>query len=898
MGKKLFLIDGSALAYRSYFAFIRNPLINSKGENTSAVYGFTNSLLRLLTKEEPEYLAVVFDSRQPTFRHKAYPAYKATRQKMPEEMVPQLPRIMEVLEAMGLPVLEMPGYEADDIVGSLSKKFASEGVEIYLVSGDKDLYQLVGPSVKFYNLRTTGREEAEVLDEEGVEERFGVPPDKVVDVLALMGDASDNIPGVPKVGEKTAVQLVREFGSLEQVMRRSGDIKKEAIRKSIQENRDLALLSQRLVTIDSQIPLELSLDELKIKEIKKRDKLIELFKELEFTSLLQEFPLGRVEEEGHYTVINSLPDLRNLIGMLRGVGSFALDLETTDPNPMRAEMVGLSFAAKEKEAFYLPVAPPHARLPMEEILSHLKPLLEDEGMKKCGQNIKYDMLVLSNYGVELRGIDFDTMVASYLLNPSRRQHNLDLISLEYLNYKKIPIRSLIGKGRKQISMMEVPLDKICPYACEDADIALRLRNLLQQKLVETGTWKLFNEVEVPLISVLAEMERQGVALDLKLLKEMSLRLETELQQIGHNIYILAGEEFNINSTQQLGKILFEKLKVHKELGIKRVKRTKTGYATDSQVLEKMGEHPLVRNLLEYRQLSKLKSTYVDALPQLVNPRTGRVHTSFNQTVTATGRLSSSDPNLQNIPIRSEVGRQIRKAFIPSDKSRLLLSADYSQIELRIMAHLSEDETLIESFMSDEDVHRRTASLIFEVPPEEVTYEMRSKAKSINFGIMYGMGPFRLSREVGIPVEDARRFIESYFQKYPKVHQYIINRIAEAKRMGYVITLMNRRRLLPELHSTNQGVRAAAENIAINTPIQGSAADLIKVAMIRISRGLKRRGWQTNMLLQVHDELVFEVPEGELEEVKGYIKKEMEGVYQLGVPIKVAISTGRSWYEAH
>ncbi len=891
------MIDGSALAYRSYFAFIRNPLINSKGENTSAIYGFTNSLLRLLTRDKPEYLAVVFDSRRPTFRHKAYPPYKATRQKMPEDMAPQLPRIIEVLDAMSLPVLEMPGYEADDIVGSLAKRFASEGVEIYLVSGDKDFYQLVGPSVKFYNLRTTGKEEVEVLDEKGVEERFGVPPNKVVDVLALMGDSSDNIPGVPKVGEKTAVQLIKEFGSLEEVWRHSEEIKREAIRKSIQENRDLALLSQRLVTIDCHVPLELSLDEIKIKGIK-RDELIELFKELEFTSLLQEFHLGQIQEESRYTVIKSLQALRNLIGMLRQVESFALDLETTGTNPLLAEVVGFSFAAREREAFYLPAAPPHAPSALGEILSHLKPLLEDEGVKKCGHNIKYDMLVLSNYGVELRGVDFDTMVASYLLNPSRRQHNLDVVSLEYLNYQKIALKSLIGKWKKQISKSEVPLDKIFPYACEDADITLRLRNLLQQKLVETGTWKLFTEVEVPLISVLAEMERQGVALDLELLKGMSLRLEAELQQIAHNVYVLAGEEFNINSTQQLGKILFEKLKVHKEMGIRRVKRTKTGYATNSDVLESMGEHPLVRNLLEYRQLSKLKSTYVDALPQLVNPRTGRVHTSFNQTVTATGRLSSSDPNLQNIPIRSEIGRQIRKAFIPSDKSRLLLSADYSQIELRIMAHLSEDETLIQSFISDEDVHRRTASLVFEVPPEKVTYEMRSKAKSINFGIIYGMGPFRLSKEVGISVEDARQFIESYFQKYPKVQQYIVNCIAEAKDLGYVTTLMNRRRLLPELHSANQGIRAAAENIAINTPIQGSAADLIKVAMIRISRGLKRRGWQTKMLLQVHDELVFEVPEEELEEVKGYIKEEMEGGCQLRVPIKVAISTGKSWYEAH
>ncbi|MFB0517918.1 MAG: DNA polymerase I [Acidobacteriota bacterium] len=896
MGKRLFLIDGSALAYRSYFAFIRNPLINSRGENTSAVFGFTNSLLRLMSKEQPEYLAVVFDSRQPTFRHKAYPAYKATRQKMPEEMIPQMPRIMEVLEAMGLPVLEMPGYEADDIVGSLSKRFAGEGAEVYLVSGDKDLFQLVGPSVKFYHLRSTGKE-VDILNDEEVEEKFGVPPGKVVDVLALMGDSSDNIPGVPRVGEKTAIQLVKEFGSLEEVLRRTDEIKRTIIRKSVQENRDLALLSQRLVTLDCDIPLKLSLDELKLKE-PERDKLIELFKELEFTSLLQEFSLGQAEEERRCIMIDSLQALQTLIDKLTRADSFALDLETTSANPLQAEMVGFSFAVKEREAFYLSASPPHARIPLKEILSRLKPLLEDERVKKCGQNIKYDMLVLSNYGIELRGVDFDTMVASYLLNPSRRQHNLDIISLEYLNYKKITLQSLIGKGKKQISMREVPLDKVFPYACEDADIALRLRNLLQQKLVETGTWELFTEVEVPLISVLAEMERQGITLDMELLREMSLRLETQLQQIAHNIYILSGEEFNINSTQQLGKILFEKLQIHKELGIRRVKRTKTGYSTNSSVLEAMGEHPLVRNLLEYRQLSKLKSTYVDALPQLVNPRTGRVHTSFNQTITATGRLSSSDPNLQNIPIRSEVGRQIRKAFIPSEKSRLILSADYSQIELRIMAHLSGDDTLVESFKRDEDVHRRTASLIFEVPPEKVTYEMRYKAKSINFGIIYGMGPFRLSREVGISVEDARRFIESYFQKYPKVHQYIVNRLADAKRLGYVTTLLNRRRLLPELHSTNQGVRAAAENIAINTPIQGSAADLIKVAMIRISREMKRRGWQTRMLLQVHDELVFEVPEKELEEVKNYIKKEMEGVYRLSVPIKVAISTGKNWYEAH
>jgi len=894
--EKIFLIDGSALAYRSFFAFIRNPLITSKGENTSATFGFATTLIKIIEEEKPDYLAVIFDSPKPTFRHRIFPEYKATRQKMPDEMRDQLPRIRELLDALRVPTIEIPGYEADDVIGTMAVKGAGKGATSYIVTGDKDFMQLVGERILIYNLRAGGKG-LEILDERDVIKKFGVPPSRVIDILALMGDKSDNIPGVPGVGEKTALELIKRFGSLEGVYANLDKIEREKLRRVLAENKKQAFLSRELVTIKKDLPLELELTRLKRKE-PDRNRVISLFLELEFSSLIDTVVTDATKDKHSYHTIKRKEELERLIEKVREAGALVVDTETTALSPMSAELIGISFAIKEREAYYLPLLE-LSDFTLDEALRMVKPILEDPKIRKIGQNIKYDLIVFKNYGIELSGIEFDTMVASYLLNPSRRQHNLDSIALEYLNYKKIPTKSLIGKGKKQISMSEVPLTEVAEYACEDADITLRLRNYLEPRLKTLSLWNLFTEIEMPLVRVLAIMEMNGVSLDVPKLAELSQKLAKELYELELKIYELSGEKFNINSPQQLSHILFEKLKIHKELGIRKgMKKTKTGYSTDSSVLNNLSAHPLVKLILNYRELSKLKSTYIDALPKMINPKTGRIHTSYNQTVTATGRLSSSEPNLQNIPIRSEIGKEIRKAFIPRDKGWLLLSADYSQIELRIVAHLSEDPLLIEAFRAGEDIHRKTASVIFGVPMDEVTKEMRSRAKAINFGIIYGMGPQRLAAETGLSLEEAKRFIETYFEKHPKVHFFIEKTIADARERGYVTTLLGRRRLIPEIRSSTPYIRASAENIAINTPIQGTAADLIKRAMVKIQEEIEKRELKTKMIIQIHDELLFEVPEGELDEAKKLIKEEMEGVMELLVPIVVDIGVGRNWLEAH
>lgn len=892
---ELYLVDGSALAYKSYFAFARNPLRNSKGENTSAAFGFTRSLLKILDEQKPSHMAVVFDRPEPTFRHKDYAEYKAQRAPMPDDMAYQMPRIKEITKALGVPVLEVPGYEADDVIATLARKAAEEGMRVTIVSGDKDLAQLVSDRIRVYNPRRAG-EEIEILDRQGVEEKFGVPPERITDLLALTGDSVDNIPGVRGIGPKTAVQLLRQFGTLEAIYENIEDVKPERIRKLLAEQEEQARLSKQLATVDADVPVEVNIDELRVDQ-PDREKLVEIFQELEFNSLLERFSTNSAANEDHdYRVIRSREDLAWLVQSLRKAGTFALDLETTSLDPMRARIVGFSFSWRAGFACYVPVRGPadeRIELTEPEILQALRPVLEDPGVRKVGQNIKYDLLVLRRAGIELRGIYFDTMVAAYLLNPSERQHNLDSLSLEYLRYKKIPTSSLIGKrGKEQRSMDQVAVEVVAEYACEDADIAWRLYEVLEPRLREAGLEKLFHEVEMPLVEVLADMEYTGVKLDLAYLGEMSRQLESELRALEEKIFELAGERFNVNSPQQISRILFGKL------GLPAKRRTKTGYSTDVRVLEELArQHELPRLLLEYRQLAKLKSTYVDALPQMVNPRTGRVHTSYNQTVTATGRLSSSEPNLQNIPIRTEIGRQIRRAFIPSSEDHVLLDADYSQIELRIMAHLSGDRRLRESFEKDEDVHTRTAALVFGLETEEVTPEHRRRAKEVNFGIMYGMGAYGLAQRLEITPEEAQQFITGYFATYPKVHDYILRTIERARRDRYVTTLLNRRRLLPDILSDNQRVREFAERTAINTPIQGTAADLIKVAMVRIWRELRRRGLRTKMIMQVHDELVFDVPKDELEEVKQLVKREMEGAIQLDVPVKVEIGVGRNWLEA-
>jgi DNA polymerase-1 len=890
--KRLFLIDGSALAYRAYFAFIRNPLINSKGENTSAVFGFTNSLLKILKDEKPDYMAVVFDTKAPTFRHEIFKDYKSTRAKMPQEMSEQLPRIRQVAEGMNMPILEVEGFEADDLMGTLAKRAKKEGLKVMLVTGDKDFLQLVDEDVKVLNPRRGG-EESELLDRKGVEEKLGVPPEKVTELLALMGDTSDNVPGIPGVGEKTALELIKEFGSLEKALKNADKVKRKNVRKGLQEHADLARLSKRLVTIDTNVPFDLDFSSLERKEFD-LPRLKELFKELEFTKFLQDISGLEKKERVKYQIVNSEPALNKLISRLQDAGEFALDTETTDLNAINAELVGVSFCHEEKEAYYLPVGhvDEKSNLELALVVRSLKKILEDEGARKIGHNLKYDLEVLRRYDIELKGTYFDTMVASYLLNPSFRQHNLNYLALEHLDHRMIPITDLIGSGRKQKSFADAPVKDACDYSCEDVDFTLRLKEFFSPKLSLLSLEKLFFEVELPLIDVLANMEMVGVSVDVPHLGRLSKQMEQQLEGLTSRIYDLAGKKFNINSPQQLSQVLFEDLKLP---SIRRTAK-KTGLSTDIGVLEILAkEHPLPGILLEYRQLSKLKSTYVDALPRLINKRTKRIHTSFNQTVTTTGRLSSSDPNLQNIPIRTDLGKQIRRAFVPKDKNHLILSADYSQVELRILAHFSQDHTLLNSFKKGEDIHNRTASEVYGVRINQVTPEQRAIAKITNFAIIYGVSAYGLSQQTDMTVQEAAMFIDVYFKRYPRVKEYIDQMIELAREQGCVTTLLGRRRYIPEINSTNRQKREFAERTAINTPIQGSAADLIKVVMIDIHRALKK--YESKMILQVHDELVFEVHQDELDEVKEMVKDKMENTVDLEVPIKVDVGVGENWLEA-
>ena len=902
--KKLFLTDSMALIYRSYFAFERNPLITTKGENVSAVYGFLKSILKILDEQQPDYFAAVFDTPEPTFRHKIYPEYKATREKMPDEMSEQLPRIRELLETLNVPVIEVPGYEADDVMGILAKIAEKKGIETYLVTGDKDFMQLVSSKIKVYNPKRAG-EEIEILDPEGVKKKIGLPPEKVIDYLGLIGDTSDNIPGVPKIGPVTAKNLLLQFKNLEDIYLNLNKVTPERIRSQLEKYKDQAYLSKRLVTIDTMAEVPVKIEDLTVKQ-PDLERAFALMKELEFHSLLDRFSTTKEKTIVNYEFIDDEDKLKKLIAQLETCSNFTIDLETTDVDPMKAEIVGFSFSWQEGEAYYVPVYLTEGKesgdlfreqnfqgFSLAYVLSLLKPVLLNESIKKCGQNIKYDLIVLDRTGTEVKGVDFDTMVASYLINPSLRQHNLDALALQYFNYKKVPTKDLIGTGKKQISMADVPYEKISFYACEDADFTQRLRKVLENKLIELDLKPLFDDVELPLLHVLKEMEMNGVSLDVQFLQEMSRELDQSLNKIVESIYELAGQEFNINSPKQLSEILFTKL----QLPI--IKRTKTGPSTDVGVLEQLArEHDLPREILEFRQLSKLKSTYVDALPKLINPKTGRVHTSYNQTVAATGRLSSSNPNLQNIPIRTEIGRKIRKAFVPVDKDHLLIDADYSQIELRIMAHLSQDATLIKAFKEGADIHRSTAALVFKVDPEEVTDDMRRKAKEVNFGIMYGMGAYGLASRLGIEQQEAEIFIYHYFASYPGIQEFMKESIEMAQKFGYVKTLLNRRRYLPDIHSDNRRMREFAERNAINTRIQGTAADLIKVAMINISKRMKEKKMATKMIMQVHDELVFEAPIDEIDAARELIRTEMESAIKLDVPIKVDIGVGENWLEAH
>lgn len=884
MKERLFLIDGNSFCYRAYYAI--KGLTNSKGFPTNAIYGFVTMLNKIIQSESPDYLGVCFDLKGPTFRHERYPEYKIHRKPMPDELAAQIPVIKKVLDAYNIAIYEKEGFEADDIIGTIATKAARKRINTLIATSDKDALQLISPHIKVYSTHKEGL----IYDQKAVKERYGVNPESMVDIMALMGDSSDNLPGVPGIGEKTAVELIGKFKTLDNLLNNIDSLKSEAKKKLIKENLKSARMSRELATIDTEVEIDIDINSMKLRS-PDTERLLEIFKELEFKKLVEEFAPSKALE-GRYKVIATRKDFDGLCDSLKQHEEWALDFETTGVDPMSCDVVGLSFCWTEGEAYYISFIKSSVTFSDKDyILSKLKTLLEDPAIKKIGQNIKYEKVLLMNLDIELKGISFDTMVASYLLNPSKPNHNLSDISLEYLGYKMTPITDLIGKGKNKITMAEVSIPDISRYCCQDSDATFRLKVILAKALKDKGLHELFLDIEIPLIDTLSDMEFTGVAVDKKFLEEMSKKISEQLLVLTKQIYEVAGCEFNINSPKQLGEVLFGKLKLPV------VKRTKTGISTDVEVLKRLAqEHPLPMTILEYRELTKLKSTYADALPELINPGTKKVHTSFNQTVTATGRLSSSDPNLQNIPIKTDIGRRIRKAFKSSLKDGIILSADYSQIELRVLAHLSGDETLIEAFRQELDIHTHTASLIFDCEEKDVTEKMRSQAKTVNFGIVYGMSPYGLSKELSIPPETAKSFIEAYFTRYPKVNEYIQNQVAFAKENRYVLTMFNRRRYIPEINSENQNIRMFAERTAINTPIQGSAADIIKMAMINIHSALREKKLKGKMVLQVHDELVFDLPKEEEEEITRIVKNGMEGVAKLNVPIKVNISSGKNWME--
>lgn len=919
---KLFLFDAYALIYRAYYAFIKNPRINTKGMNTSAVLGFCNTLHEVLAKEKPTYLGVAFDPHGPTFRSEAYAQYKSQREETPEDIRRSVPVIKEILKAMRIPVLEAEGFEADDVIGTLAKKADSEGIRTYMLTPDKDYGQLVGGNVVMYRPRHGGG--YETLDEAGVCQKYGITGTaQVIDLLGLMGDAADNIPGCPGVGEKTAVKLLQQFGSVDTLLERTGELK-GALKKKVEENAEQIRFSKFLATIRTDVPVELDLEKLRVTEPDIAE-LRRLFTELEFKTLLDKFlnnreniknnangqldlfseitTDGQVGEEKSalktltdtphtYKLVDTEEDMLKLRDFFMTKSFLSLDTETTSTNTIDAELVGLSFSVSENEAFYVPV--PADRQQAQNIVNIFKPVYEQPSILKIGQNIKYDMEVLANYGVELAGEMFDTMLAHYLLQPEQR-HNMDDMAETYLGYRTIHIDELIGpKGKGQKSMRDLPPEEVYEYAAEDADVTLKLKNLLEPKLHEAGVWQLFSEVEMPLVPVLASMERNGVRLDTDSLKETSQILTARMNDIEQEIYRLAGEEFNIASPRQVGEILFGKMKI-----VEKPKKTKTGqFVTSEEVLQQLrGKSEIVGKILEHRGLKKLLGTYVDALPKLVNPRTGHIHTSFNQTVTATGRLSSSDPNLQNIPVRGEDGKEIRKAFIP-EEGCLFFSADYSQIELRVMAHLSGDENMQEAFREGYDIHAATAAKIYHETMDSVTRDQRTRAKRANFGIIYGITVFGLAERLDISRKEAAELIDGYFATFPKVAEYMEQAKAEAREKGYAETLMHRRRYLPDITSHNATVRGFAERNAINAPIQGTAADIIKIAMVRIYDRFKRENIRSKMLLQVHDELNFSVYPDEKERVERIVLEEMQNAYPLDVPLVADCGWGANWLEAH
>ena len=888
--KTIYLIDGTAYIHRAYHAI--RGLTNSKGLPTNATFGFTRMLLKLIEDRSPQYAGMFFDAKGPTFRHEMFAEYKANRPPMPDDMAVQIPYIKEVTAALKFPVIEMERFEADDLIGTYARIAEENGYAVVMVTGDKDFMQLVTDQTIIWDpMKDT------TIDAAFIKNSYGLQPHQMVDVMGLSGDTSDNVPGVPGIGWKTALALIQDNQSMEKLYEAVDSITKKKQRENLIDYREQAFLSRDLVTIDTRVPVSGDLSAFKIKP-PDGGVLAKLFKTLEFRQL-QQATSGKADlSEKDYRAILQMGDLDDLVARLESARLFSLDTETTSQNPMKARLVGLSFALQHDEAFYIPCAHDYIgvprQLPLSEVLSRLRPVLENPDIKKVGQNIKYDWIVLSRNGVNLAGVVFDTMIASYLLNPSKRAHSLDQIALDFLGHKTISFQDVAGKGKNALSFNQVLLEKAVPYACEDADITLMARDKLMPRLEEIGLNQLMADVEMPLVPVLMRMEMRGTCVDIDRLHELSKTFEHQLEVLEASIYGLAGEEFNINSSQQLGNILFNKLK----LPILKKTKKKTGYSTDVDVLTRLAEeHEIPALVLKHRTLAKLKSTYADALMDLVNPETGRIHTSYNQTVTATGRLSSSDPNLQNIPIRSDEGMEIRRAFVPR-KGWKLVSADYSQVELRILAHYSGDPILIEAFLENEDIHTRTASEVFQIPPASITPELRRQAKAINFGIIYGMSAFGLSQQLGISQKMAQTYIDNYFARYKGVKRFIDQTLEEASRTKSAGTFLGRIRLLPDMDSSNRIVRQAAERTAVNMPIQGSAADLIKLAMIRVDTAIRDRKLESAMLLSVHDELVFEVPPHELDTMTRLVKDIMENVWELKVPLAVNIAVGDNWAEAH
>ena len=948
---KLFLLDAYALIYRAYYAFIKNPRINSKGFNTSAILGFVNTLEEVLKKENPSHIGVAFDPSGPTFRHEAYEQYKAQREETPEAIRLSVPVIKDIIRAYRIPILEVSGYEADDVIGTLATEAGKQGITTYMMTPDKDYGQLVSDNVFMYRPKHTGG--FEVMGIEEVKAKFNIQSTaQVIDMLGLMGDSSDNIPGCPGVGEKTAQKLIAEFDSIENLLEHT-DRLKGALKTKVETNREMIIFSKFLATIKIDVPITLDMNAL-VREEPDEEKLRKIFEELEFRTLIDRVlkknstPLSSstsssspstpdlfagtlfaqqksetTENKGpvqgdlfanfagdgadssknsnltrlemldvDYQLIDTEWKRRKLIQKLLTTGILSIDTETTGTEPMEAELVGMSFSDAENKGYYVPVPP--NREEALKIINELRPLYENEKSLKVGQNIKYDMIVLQNYGVQVRGALFDTMLAHYVLQPELR-HNMDYLAEIYLHYQTIHIDELIGaKGKNQKNMRDLPAEDVYRYACEDADITLKLKNVLEKELKEQGAEHLFYEIEMPLVPVLVNIETNGMRLDTEALKQSSEHFTVRLQEIEKNIYELAGETFNIGSPKQVGEVLFDKLKI-----VEKAKKTKTGqYVTSEEVLESLrGKHAVIGKILEYRGLKKLLSTYIDALPQLINSRTGRIHTSFNQAVTSTGRLSSSNPNLQNIPIRDEDGKEIRKAFIPDDGCEFF-SADYSQIELRIMAHLSEDKNMIDAFLSGHDIHAATAAKIYKIDIEEVTSDMRRKAKTANFGIIYGISVFGLAERLNVSRQEAKELIDGYFETYPQVKEYMDKSIQVARENGYVETIFHRKRFLPDINSRNAVVRGYAERNAINAPIQGSAADIIKVAMAHIYQRITSNKLKAKMILQVHDELNFSVPASEKELVQQIVIEEMEHAYRMHVPLKADCGWGNNWLEAH